>query len=103
MAGERVSASRPQSERHGMVGIRRDDDLGQNRRVVGEADLKFLDQHGEYQADFGEREPGADTDAGARWRPPLLAASSLILEHLASPHMRTGGSCCLPAQRTCPR
>ena len=49
-----------------MVGIRRDGDLGQNRRVVSEADFKFLDQHGEYQADFGEREPGADTDAGAR-------------------------------------
>ena len=49
-----------------MVGIRRDGDLGQNRGVVSEADFKFLDQHAKYQADFGERELGSDTDAGAR-------------------------------------
>src|SRR5262249_7657877 len=42
----------PAIERHRMVGIRRDGDLGQNRRGVSKADFKFLDQHGEYQADF---------------------------------------------------
>jgi hypothetical protein len=42
----------PAIERHRMVGICRDGDLGQNRRGVSKVDFKFLDQHGEYQADF---------------------------------------------------
>jgi hypothetical protein len=51
------SASRPQSKRHGMVGIRRDGHLGQNRRGVSEADFKFLDQHGELPGRQGLHRP----------------------------------------------